>query len=151
MAFGDQGSTEFSPAQPGLQQAAADELARRQGTLDQQSQSRKGLASSAGGIVGAILGGFMGGPMGAMGGYNVGQGLTGTALGVKGAKQPGASDIAQMMGKPVPKMPGMGAMQTTLGMTPEMGQTPGAPAAQLALPVKKPEAYPGSSGLADSW
>lgn len=151
MAFGDQGSTEFSPAQPGLQQAAAEELARRQGTLDQQSQSRKGALSSAGGIVGAILGGYMGGPMGAMSGYSAGQGLTGMALGAKGAKQPGAADLAQMTGKLLPQVPGLGAMQTTLGMAPQMGQTPMATEAQFAPPGKKPVAYPGSAGPTDSW
>lgn len=148
MAFGDQGSTEFSPAQPGLQQAAADELARRRGMQEQEGQSRKGAASSAGGIVGAILGGFMGGPLGALSGYSAGQGLTGMALGAKGARQPGVGDVAQMLGKPVPQVPGLGAMQTTLGIAPQMGQTPLAAQQFAPLPRKVPE---GSAGLTDSW
>jgi hypothetical protein len=138
MAFEDQGDPGFSPAGTGLQQAAQQELDRRQSMLAGQTDARRGKASSAGGIVGAILGGFMGGPMGALSGYNVGSGLVGTAMGAKGARQPSVTDIGQMLGTPAPQgqaadsllanmpvvrsapqgyaAPGMAAMQSTLGM-----------------------------------
>jgi len=118
MAFDDQGGSDFSPVQPGVQQAAQQELTRRQGLQDQQTQAGKSKLSMGGGIVGAILGGFMGGPGGAMAGYNAGKGLMGSAVGAQGSSVPGIDSMQTALGMP-PAAPGAPA---PLGMQPKMTQ-----------------------------